>query len=156
MIKWLHRNPTGNFGLAGYEDSNDAEQLCNDPVMCRIVGGRAPEQAAASTSQMGRFETETLTQSENCTGLMDLPEKWIDRVSKRKPAGKLILDLDSSVSPTHGHQEGSSFNGHFACTCYHPLFCFNQHGDLERPHEGPYLRFLARAFPAALRPLSSG
>jgi hypothetical protein len=23
-------------------------------------------------------------------------------------------------------------NGHFECTCYHPLFCFNQFGDLER------------------------
>ena len=45
---------------------------------------------------------------------------------------EIILDLDSSVSPTHGHQEGTSYNGHFECTCYHPLFCFNQFGDLER------------------------
>jgi hypothetical protein len=40
--------------------------------------------------------------------------------------------MDSSVSPTHGDQEGSIWNGHFACTCYHPLFVFNQFGDLER------------------------
>jgi hypothetical protein len=26
----------------------------------------------------------------------------------------------------------SAFNGHFACACYHPLFVFNQFGDLER------------------------
>src|SRR5436189_4641894 len=26
----------------------------------------------------------------------------------------------------------SRWNGHFACTCYHPLFVFNQFGDLER------------------------
>ena len=45
---------------------------------------------------------------------------------------EVILDLDSSVSPTHGQQEGSAFNGYFGCTCYHPLFCFNQFGDLER------------------------
>jgi Transposase DDE domain group 1 len=25
-----------------------------------------------------------------------------------------------------------AYNGHFACTCYHPLFVFNQFGDLER------------------------
>ena len=24
------------------------------------------------------------------------------------------------------------WNGHFGCTCYHPLFLFNQFGDLER------------------------
>ena len=38
----------------------------------------------------------------------------------------------SSVSPTHGEQEMSVWNGHFACSCYHPLFLFNQFGDLER------------------------
>lgn len=31
----------------------------------------------------------------------------------------------------HGNQEGSAYNGHFGCTCYHPLFCFNQYGDVE-------------------------
>jgi DDE family transposase len=40
--------------------------------------------------------------------------------------------MDSSVSETYGHQEGSAYNGHFECTCYHPLFLFNQFGDLER------------------------
>ena len=40
--------------------------------------------------------------------------------------------MDSSESPTHGEQEGSAYNGHFGCTCYHPLFVFNQFGDLER------------------------
>ena len=44
----------------------------------------------------------------------------------------IILDMDSSVSPTHGDQQGSAYNGHFGCTCYHPLFLFNQFGDLER------------------------
>ena len=40
--------------------------------------------------------------------------------------------MDSSVSPTHGEQEMSVLNGHYDCTCYHPLFVFNQFGDLER------------------------
>jgi hypothetical protein len=40
--------------------------------------------------------------------------------------------MDSSVSETHGQQQGSAFNGHFGCTCYHPLFVSNQIGDLER------------------------
>jgi hypothetical protein len=40
--------------------------------------------------------------------------------------------MDSSESPTYGAQEGSAYNGHFGCTCYHPLFVFNQLGDLER------------------------
>jgi len=43
-----------------------------------------------------------------------------------------MLDTDSSESPTYGEQEGSAYNRHFGCTCYHPLFMFNQSGEAER------------------------
>src|SRR5437868_6260221 len=56
----------------------------------------------------------------------------IDAVHKRRPLRVVLLDMDSSESPTYGEQEGSAYNGHFGCTCYHPLFVFNQLGDLER------------------------
>ena len=117
--------------LAGYEDTNDAERLSVDPTMRQIVGGRATEHTAASTSQMGRFETEVLTQPSNLKALTNLSGKWIDRLRERQPMRELILDMDSSVSETYGEQEGTAFNGHFGCTCYHPLFCFNQFGDVE-------------------------
>jgi hypothetical protein len=81
---------------------------------------------------MGRFETEVLTDLCHVDALMGLSGKWIDRVRERKAIRELILDLDSSVSETYGAQEGTAYNGHFGCTCYHPLFCFNQFGDLER------------------------
>ncbi len=117
--------------LAGYEDTNDADRLCVDPAMRQVVGGRAKDHTAASTSQMGRFETEVLTQPSNLKELMSLPGKWVDQVRQRKPLTKLILDMDSSDSPTYGNQEGSAYNGHFGYTCYHPLFCFDQFGDVE-------------------------
>jgi hypothetical protein len=44
----------------------------------------------------------------------------------------IVLDMDSSESPTYGDQEGSAYNGHFGCTCYHPLFVFSQLGNVER------------------------
>ncbi len=100
--------------------------------MRNVVDGRAQNHSAASTSEMSRFETQTLTSPENLHALLNLPGMWVDRVRRRKPMRKLILDLDSSVSPTYGEQEGSAYNGHFGCTCYHPLFCFNQFGDVER------------------------
>ena len=97
-----------------------------------IVGGKAVERQAASATQMGRFETEHLASDENFAALTDLSGIWIDRVHDRRPPKMIILDMDSSVSPTHGEQEGATYNGHFGCTCYHPLFLFNQFGDLER------------------------
>ncbi len=120
--------------LAGYEDVNDAERLSVDPAMRHVVGGRAtlPEKQAASTSEVGRFETDILSTKENLTTIMNLSGQWIDKVHQRKPLKKLILDMDSSVSETYGSQEGTSYNGHFECMWYHPLFLFNQDGDLER------------------------
>ncbi|TFG62304.1 MAG: hypothetical protein E4H28_07820 [Gemmatimonadales bacterium] len=56
----------------------------------------------------------------------------MDRVHRHRPLNGIMLDMDSSVNETYGDQEGTAYNGHFACTCYHPLLVFNQFGDLER------------------------
>ncbi len=119
--------------LAGYEDVNDAERLCVDPAMRHVVGGRAgqPEKQAASSSEVGRFETGTLSSKRNLTAVMNLSGRWIDKVHRHRPLRELILDLDSSVSETYGRQQGTAYNGHFECLCYHPLFLFNQFGELE-------------------------
>ena len=104
----------------------------SDPAMRWIVGGKAAHGCAASPSQMGRFETRWLTAAKNRSALADLSGQWIDKVHRRRPPRGVVLDMDSSVSPTHGEQEMSVWNGHYECTCYHPLFVFNQFGDLER------------------------
>src|SRR5262249_55709656 len=100
--------------------------------MRTVVGGRARDHAAASTSEVGRFETDTLTSRENLNRLMDLSGQWIDRAHQHRKLSRIVLDMDSSVSETYGQQQGSDYNGHFGCTCDHPLFVFNQVGDLER------------------------
>ena len=111
--------------LAGYEDANDAERLSVDPVMRYVVGERAAEKPAASTNEIGRFETDVLTHPHNLAGLMNMPGQWVDLIRQRRPIRKLILDMDISVSETYGKQEGTAYNGHFGCECYHPLFVFN-------------------------------
>lgn len=118
--------------LAGYEDVNDAARLSRDPATRAIVDRKGLDRRAASSSQMARFETERLATEENLTILTDLSGLWIDLAHDRKKPKTIILDMDSSESPTHGDQEGSAYNGHFGSTCYHPLFCFNQFGDLGR------------------------
>lgn len=121
------------FGrVAGYEDTNDAERLRLDPAMRALVRNGDALRFAASTSEMARFETELLATDENLNTLADLSGHWIDRVHEHMGLKQLVLDMDSSDSPTHGQQEGSTFNGHFGYACYHPLFVFNQFGDVER------------------------
>jgi len=118
--------------LPGHEDANAAERLAVDPAMRQVVGDRAKDRQAASTSRMGRFETVILTPKRNLKALMDLPDTWVDRVRKRRVLGKLILEMDGSVRETCGQQEGSAYKGDIGCACSHPLFIFNQDGDLAR------------------------
>ncbi len=81
---------------------------------------------------MGRFGTETLALPENREALADPNGQWIDRFYGRKGLKYIVLDMDSSVGPIHGEQEGAAWNGHFDCTCCHPLLLFSQFGMLER------------------------
>ena len=90
---------------------NDAERLRIDPTMRRVVGGKAKETEAASTSEMHRFELEMLSSRENLTALMDLSGTWIDLVQDYVPLDKLILDMDSSQSEAYGREERQSSAG---------------------------------------------
>ena len=99
-----------------------------------MLGGRRPSDCwlCGIGQPDGRFETKWLSRPENLAALTDLPGQWIDKVHQRRPSRMIVLDMDSSESPTYGEQEGSAYTGHFGCTCYHSLFVFNQFGDVER------------------------
>ena len=112
--------------LAGYEDTNDAERLADDPTMRVVVGDRGIDRPAASASAMSRFETEVLTEDGNVEGLGRLNAKLGGRsyVPHAAPAGDL----------GHGQfgEPGTwRTGGSIVSTCYHPLFVFNQFGDCE-------------------------
>ena len=103
------------FGrLAGYEDVNDADRLCRDPAMRWVVGDRAITGSAASASQMGRFETKWLSRPENLAALTRSARTMDRQGAYPASTEDLVLNMDSSESPTYGEQEGAAYNGHFA------------------------------------------
>ena len=122
------------FGrLGGYDDVNDADRLSLDPVMRWIVGGHAvTKQAGLEQSRWGASRRRFWPPRKTSPRLVIFPADGSTAFMTVARPKKIILDMDSSVSPTHGAQGGSTYNGHFGCTCYHPLFLFNQFGDLER------------------------
>ena len=61
---------------------------------------------------------------ENLNGLPRLNTQWVKLAMAHTPHRRVILDMDSSESQAHGHQEGAAYNRHFECVCYHPLFLF--------------------------------
>ena len=81
--------------LAGYDDTNDAVRLSQDPVMRVIVGWQGSERKGASTSEMGRFETEFLTQEDNRQALARMNTRWVERAMAHTLHQRVILDMDS-------------------------------------------------------------
>ena len=85
--------------LAGYDDTNDAERLAQDPAMRVVVGWQGSDRNAASSNTVSRFETETLTQEDNLQGLARMNTQWVEDAMARTAHQRVILDLDSSESP---------------------------------------------------------
>jgi Transposase DDE domain group 1 len=121
------------FGrLAGCEDVNDAERLTDNSAMRAAAHRGGLDRQAAPSSRMRASGTAWLTTNAKLAARADLSVAWIDRVLARRPQSTIVPDMDSSVTETHDAQQGSRCDGHFACTCCHPLLVFNQLGDLER------------------------
>ena len=115
--------------MAGYEDTNDAERLAENPTFRMLASRERRETSIALTSTLHWFETDALTEEQNYLGLSHLSADLIQHEAAVPPTRRVTLDIDSSESPVHGAQEQSAYNGHFESVCYHPLFVFNQDGD---------------------------
>src|ERR687891_1254272 len=122
------------FGIAlGYEDLIDHDQLRHDPVLATLAGkltAKRPDCAPlAGKSTLNRLEHAPLSASRYhkighdaaaIEGL--LVDLFLE--AHRMPPERIILDLDATDDPLHGHQEGRFFHGYYDCYCYLPLYVF--------------------------------
>src|SRR5262249_50193851 len=104
--------------LAGYEDTNDAERLAEDPTFRMLASRERRESSVALTSTLHWFETDVLAEERNYRGLTQLNADLVQHPVTHSPARRVVLDIDSSESPVHGAQEQSAYNGHFESVCY--------------------------------------
>jgi hypothetical protein len=122
------------FGIAlGYEDLNDHDELRHDPVMAVLAGkleaGRANCAAVAGKSTLNRLELSRETPSTYRKIAHDpaaiealLVDLFLE--AHAKAPQQIILDLDATDGPLHGHQEGRFFHGYYDGYCYLPLYVF--------------------------------
>src|SRR5881397_1025582 len=82
--------------LAGYEDTNDAERLAEDPTFRMLASRRRRETSVALTSTLHWFETDVLTEERNYQGLARLNTELVQRAATG--SGRVTLDIDSSES----------------------------------------------------------
>ncbi len=110
---------------AGYEDVNDTARLGADPAL-KLACGRGPVGGSDLASQptLSRFEN-TPTGREVIGMLRSLEEAAVRGLKRRhRRAGRIVIDLDPSVDPAHGAQQGVLFNGFYDTWCYLPMFGF--------------------------------
>ena len=123
------------FGLAlGYEDLNDHDQLRHDPILAVLAGKLAARRSdcapLAGKSTLNRLEHAPLAGPTRYHKIGHDPEA-IERLlvdlflqAHAKAPKQIILDLDATDDPLHGHQEGRFFHGYYDSYCYLPLYVF--------------------------------
>ena len=111
---------------AGYEDTNDAHRLREDFIL-QMVSDRPVGEALGSQPTLCRLENAV--SARDIARLASLGLEWFLRVCGRRvrQQGEILLDMDSTGDPTHGHQQLSMFNGYYGEPVYHPLLIFERH-----------------------------
>jgi Transposase DDE domain group 1 len=130
------------YALAlGYEDLNDHDDLRHDPLLATVVGKPDPEgtsrrresdrgRALAGKSTLNRIELTPA--GADCSHRYKKVTCSTHRVddllvalflqAHPRPPESIILDVDATDDPTHGHQLGRFFHGYYKGYCYLPLY----------------------------------
>jgi hypothetical protein len=121
-------------GIAlGYEDLNDHDELRHDPVMAVLAGKLEVTHAkcapVAGKSTLNRLEhgtTKPTRYSRIAVNPIGVENLFVDLFldAHDKPPSQIVLDLDATDDPLHGHQEGRFFHGYYDSYCYLPLYIF--------------------------------
>jgi hypothetical protein len=130
------------YALAlGYEDLNDHDQLRTDPLLAVFVGKADPTgqdrvhvrdmgKALAGNSTLNRLELRLpqATPKETRYKKILIDPTAVDQVlvalfldAHATPPQAIVLDLDATDDPVHGHQEERFFHGYYGHYCYLPL-----------------------------------
>jgi Transposase DDE domain group 1 len=132
------------YALAlGYEDLNDHDDLRRDPLLATLVGKADPTgsqrarpqdrgRALAGKSTLNRLELTPVgansdSRYKKITCHMHAVEELLVALflqAHRTPPQRIVLDLDATDDPIHGHQLGRFFHGYYRNYCYLPLYIF--------------------------------
>ena len=132
------------YALAlGYEDLNDHDEIRNDPLLAVMVGKEDPTgkdrlrdrdkgKALAGKSTLNRLELTPVRAHKNSrykkiTVVRHAVDEFFTHVfldSHSQAPSEIVLDLDATDDPLHGHQAGRFFHGYYKNYCYLPLYIF--------------------------------
>jgi hypothetical protein len=118
------------YGLAlGYEDLNDHEQLRTDPMMSVLADNADLDRPLAGKSTLNRLELGGQAGDADPYKKVHYDGEAIDELlvslfleAHGEAPPEIILDLDATDLPLHGHQEQRFFHGFYNHYCYLPLY----------------------------------
>ncbi len=110
-----------------YYEDNCADELRHDPVLSAVLGKEALASQPTLSRFFNRMDDDTLRQFD---GIMRQLRR---RVYSIRMPEFVLFDIDTTLLPTYGKQEGEGFNFHYQAHGYHPLLCYDGlTGDLLR------------------------
>ena len=132
------------YALAlGYEDLNDHDELRNDPLLAVLVGKQDPTgnrrirkrdkgKPLAGKSTLNRLELTPVRANKDSrykkvtADHHAIDDFFVDMFlqSYYKSPAVIVLDLDATDDPIHGHQLGRFFHGYYKNYCFLPLYIF--------------------------------
>lgn len=132
------------FGLClGYEDLHDHDWLRHDAMLAVLVGKDDPEghdrrqpqdrgKALAGKSTLNRLELTPVGADRShrykkiVAHLHKIQEFLVEAFLLQHPTApeRIVLDLDATNDPIHGHQLGRFFHGYYDEYCFLPLYVF--------------------------------
>ena len=122
------------FGIAlGYEDVVDHDTLRHDPIMAVLAGkltarrnNCAPVAGKSTLNRLELGKAEPTSYHKIGHDPLAIEGVFVDLFleAQRRAPPQIILDLDATDDPLHGHQEGRFFHGYYDCYCYLPLYIF--------------------------------
>src|SRR5262245_25144922 len=132
------------YALAlGYEDLNDHDELRHDPLLATVVGKKDPTgqsrlrkrdkgKALAGKSTLNRLELTPVGADEDSRykkiicSTRAVEDLFVELFLQAYPGppDRIVLDLDATDDPIHGHQLGRFFHGYYKNYCFLPLYIF--------------------------------
>jgi len=122
------------FGIAlGYEDVVDHDTLRHDPMMAVLAGkltarrkNCAPVAGKSTLNRLELGKAQPTPYHKIGHAPLSIEALFVDLFleAQRRAPPQIILDLDATDDPLHGHQEGRFFHGYYDCYCYLPLYIF--------------------------------
>lgn len=101
---------------AGYFTDKVSDELLIDPTLTTCLEKKRLASQPTISRFGSRLDEITLEQLNKITCSLR------KRVYSVIPPQRVLLDLDSTLLPIYGKQEGEAFNYHYSAHGYHPLF----------------------------------